>query len=202
MAVLVVGGLLAALPAAASARPASPPHATASTAAECSPPATFAALAAFGDPRSYFVAPGGDFETPGWSLEDGATLSAGSGPLNLGPALASLQLPPGGSATSPVFCVDVDYPVMRFFSAQHAPKTSSKLNVEVIYPALGTSNPKAATVSKGAPAWELSRDVLLRPDHVDRADGWRQVQVRFEAAKSSAGDWRVDDVLVDPRMRG
>jgi hypothetical protein len=57
-------------------------------------------------------------------------------------------------------------------------------------------------VSNGTAAWQLSKDVRLRPDRVDHAGGWRQVQIRFRADKAVTGDWRVDDVLVDPRMRG
>jgi hypothetical protein len=201
MAVLMIGGLLALLPAVASAKPAPSPSPSPVT-ADCPPPSLFTPLSAFGDTRSYFVVPGGAFEAPAWSLAGGATLTGGSGPLQLGPAQGALKLPPGGSATSPVFCVDVDYPTMRFFSAQLAPKSSSKLTVDVIYPARGDSNPKAATVSKATAAWVLSPDVRLRPDRVDKADGWRSVQIRFAADKAAHGDWRVDDVLVDPRMRG
>jgi hypothetical protein len=192
MLVLTIGGLMAVLPATASA----------ATTADCRPPATSTALAPFGDLRPYFVAPGADFETSAWTLAGGATRTTGSGPLKLGAAKSSLRLPSGGSATSPVFCVDLDYPTLRFFSAQHAPKSSSKLSVDVIYPALRQSTPKAYTVSTGTPAWALSRDVRLRPERVDKAGGWRQVQLRFSADKAAAGDWRVDDVLVDPRKRG
>jgi len=200
IAVLMVSGLMAALPAAASARPvATPPPAPP---ADCPAPSLFPALTAFGDSRSYFIAPGGTFDSSAWSLAGGATLTGGNGPLQLGAAEGTLKLPAGGSATSPAFCVDLDYPTMRFFSAQLAPRSSSKLDVDVIYPARGESNPKAATVSNGTSAWELSPDVRLRPDRVDRDGGWRQVQIRFRADKSASGDWRVDDVLVDPRMRG
>jgi hypothetical protein len=198
MAVLTICGLSAVLPAAASARPVFTP----TPAAECPAPELFAALGGFGDPRSYFVAPGGAFEAPSWQLTGGAALTGGSGPLHLGSAKGALMLPPGGSATSPVFCVDLDYPTMRFFSAQLAAKSSSKLHVDVIYPARGTSNPEAMNVSNGTPAWQLSKDVRLRPDQVDHAGGWRQVQLRFSADKATAGDWRVDDVVIDPRMRG
>jgi hypothetical protein len=198
MAVLTICGLSAVLPAAASARAVFTP----TPAAECPSSQLSTPLVGFADPRWYFVAPGGDFETPSWQLTGGAELAAGSGPLHLGAAMGSLRLPPGGSATSPVFCVDLDYPTMRFFSAQLAPKSSSKLQVDVIYPARGDSNPKADTVSTATPAWQLSRDVPLRPDRVDQSGGWRQVQIRFTADKVAVGDWRVDDVLVDPRMRG
>jgi hypothetical protein len=203
MAVLLIGGLLAVLPSLASAQPAPTVAAAAAPAtSDCPPPLLFSALGAFGDLRSYFLAPGGDFEAPGWSLAGGATLADGSGPLSLGKAKGSLQLPPGGSATSPVFCVDLDYPTMRFFAAQVAARSSSRLTVDVIYPARGDSTPKAATIARSSSAWGLSPDVRLRPELVDRTNSWRFVQIRLTADKATAGDWRVDDVLVDPRMRG
>jgi hypothetical protein len=192
-AVLAIGGLVAALPAPAQAWSPAPTN--------CSPPALSTPLSAFGDPRSYFVAPGGDFETSTWTLAGGASLTADSGPLHVGAARTSLRLVPGASATSPAFCVDLNYPTLRFYSAQLAAKSSSKLNVDVIYPALNKSTPKAASLS-GTSAWTLSKDVKLRPERVDKAGGWRLVQVRFTADKAATGDWRVDDVLVDPRMRG
>lgn len=168
---------------------------------DCSAPAVAPHLRAFGDLRPYFIAPGGDFESRSWTLTGGARLADGSGPLRFGAARSSLQLSPGASATSPVFCVDLDYPTMRFFSVQRAAKSSSKLDVDVIYPALGTSKPKAVSVS-GTSIWTLSKDVKLRPELVDKAGGWRYVQLRFSAGAATTGDWRVDDVLVDPRMRG
>lgn len=197
MATLVIGGLTAVLPAAASAHdvPWTP-----AASADCPQPSLSSALAGFGDRRSYFVAPGGAFEAPQWSLAGGATLTGGSGPLRVGTAKGSLKLPPGGSATSPVFCVDLDYPTMRFFSAQLAARSSSKLNVDVIYPTIGSTK-KSASVSSGTSAWTLSRDVKLRPEVVSKGSGWRHVQLRFSADKAATGDWRVDDVLVDPRMR-
>jgi hypothetical protein len=191
--VLTICGLMAMLPASAQA---------ATTTASCARPALSTPLGPFGDPRSYFVAPGGDFESARWTLASGAAVASGSGPLRVGAARASLRLPPGASATSRAFCVDLDYPTLRFFSAQRAARSSSKLNVDVIYPALAKSNPKAATVSGVSTSWTLSKDVKLRPEMVDRAGGWRLVQIRFSADRAATGDWRVDDVLVDPRMRG
>ena len=201
MAVLLIGGLLAVLPSLASAQPA-PATAPAPSTADCPPPSLFTALGAYGDLRSYFLAPGGDFEAPGWSLAGGARPADGSGPLSLGSAKGSLQLPPGGSATSPVFCVDLDYPTLRFFSAQVAARSTSKLTVDVIYPGRGDSTLRAATIARGYSAWALSPDVRLWPERFDRTNSWRFVQIRLTADKATAGDWRVDDVLVDPRMRG
>ena len=200
MAALMIGGLLAVLPASASAWTSSWPT-PAPTSADCPLPSLSKPLIGYGDWRSYFTAPGGTFETSSWSLAGGATLTPGSGPLRLGAARSSLRLPPGASATSPVFCVDLDYPTMRFFSTQRVLGSNSKLNVDVIYPALGTSKPKVATVS-GTSSWALSKDVKLRPELVTSNSGWRFVKLRYSADWATTGDWRVDDVLIDPRMRG
>ena len=185
---------------------ASPAHAamaaapvTAPATAGCTVPALTASLAPFGDWRPYFLAPGGDFESVahGWTLTGGATRSAGSSPLRLGAATKSLRLPAGATATSPVFCVDLNYPTFRFFSS----KGNAPLNVDVIYPAIGTKKPKATTIKGGSPNWTLAKDVDLRPTVVTKDAGWRLVQLRFIAAAGAKGDWLVDDVLVDPRMR-
>ncbi len=194
---LLTGGLLAltATPglAATYAAPAPP------TAAGCTTPAMAPLLSGFGDWRSYFLAPGGSFEanTHAWSLTGGATTATGSGPLRLGAAARSLRLPAGATATSPVFCVDLNYPTFRFFSS----KGYAPLTVDVIYPALGTRKPKATTVKGGATVWSLTKDVSLRPTLVTSNPGWRLVQLRFNAGTGATGDWRVDDVLIDPRMR-
>ena len=177
-------------------------HADVADSASCSAPALFSPLTSLGDWRSYFVAPGGDFEHSSWTLTDGATLTSGSGPLRLGAASASLRLPPGATATSPRFCVDLDYPTLRYFSSNRVAKTSSQLRVGIIYPAIRQSNAAAQTLATGTSAWSLSKDVRLRPERVDRSGGWRLMQVRFSADRAATGDWRVDDVLVDPRMRG
>ena len=186
--------------AASPALAASTATSTTSTAtAGCTTPYLTSALAAFGDWRSYFLAPGGDFESRsrGWTLTGGATTSTGSGPLRLGAAAQSLRLPPGATATSPTFCVDLNYPTFRFFST----KGNAPLSVDVIYPAMGTKKPNATTVKGGATSWTLAKDVDLRPTIVTKDAGWRLVQLRYVAATGANGDWLVDDVLIDPRMR-
>jgi hypothetical protein len=180
---------------------ASPAHAatTITTTAGCTTPATAPMLSRLGDWRSYFLAPGGSFEanTQSWRLTGGATTSTGSSPLALGTHARSLRLPAGATATSPVFCVDLNYPTLRFFSA----KGNAPLSVDVLYPVLAAQKPKAATIKGGAAAWTLSADVSLRPTLVTKDAGWRLVQLRFVAGTGATGDWLVDDVLIDPKMR-
>ena len=195
---LLSAGLLAVVASPALAANA-PTLMTAPATAGCAAPALTSALAAFGDWRSYFLAPGGDFETGarGWTLTGGATTSTGSSPLRLGAARKSLRLPAGATATSPAFCVDLNYPTFRFFSTQG----KAPLSVDVIYPALGTRKPRATTITGGATGWTLAKDVDLRPTVVTKDAGWRLVQLRYVADKALNGDWLVDDVLIDPKMR-
>ena len=162
---LLTAGLMA-----VAAAPAAAVYAPFEAATGCATPALAPALSAFGDPRSYFTAPGGDFESTrhGWQLTGGAALAAGSGPLRRG-TTKSLRLPAGATATSPVFCVDLDYPTFRFFHARGV----SPLSVDVIYPMLGTKKPKATSLAGGTTSWKLSRDVSLRPTLVTRNWGWR-----------------------------
>jgi hypothetical protein len=197
---LLLAGLLAvtAAPASARARTALLGAGTET----CAAPVLAPLLAGFGDARSYFLAPGGDFESAasGWTLTGGATVAPGSGPLRLGRARSALRLPPGATATTPTFCVDLNYPTFRFF-AQRA-NAGGGLSVDVAYPALGDKKPKAASVNAGSGAWTLTSDVDLRPSKVTNAFGWRLVKLTFRSDAVAGSDWRVDDVLVDPRLRG
>jgi hypothetical protein len=192
---LLTAGLMA-----VAAAPAAAGSSTFVAATGCATPMLAPALFGFGDMRSYFMAPGGDFESAahGWTLTGGAMPSTGSGPLRAGRAAKSLRIPAGATATSPVFCVDLNYPTFRFFSA----KGRAPLSVDVIYPALGAKKLKATTMKGGSTSWTLSKDVDLRPESVTKSYGWRYVQLRFVADAGSQGDWLVDDVLIDPRMRG
>ena len=169
--------------------------------ATCREPDLFNPLSAFGDIRDYFVAPGGDFEDglDGWTLAGGAEIVAGGNNLSGGVGNA-LRLPQGSEATSPAFCVDLHYPTFRFFAAQVAAKGGS-LKVDVIYPELLKGNVHGAGDVKSNPHWGLSKDFKLEPQRAGKKAGWRKVAIRFRADAKNA-DWRVDDILIDPRMRG
>src|SRR3712207_5681261 len=104
--VAFVAGMSVAAPALANTTPlgATAVRYTASSDTTCHRPGFTQALRGFGDPRWYTLAPAADFSlgAPGWQLSSGARLAAD-------PARGtSLVLPPGGSAISPGFCVDLD----------------------------------------------------------------------------------------------
>jgi hypothetical protein len=185
------------------------PGTSAAGEASCFAPALFDPLTAFKDRRHYFVAPSGDFEDPalpGWQLTGGATLSTSGSNAGITTGesqTSSLLLPPGASATSPEMCVDLDYPTFRFFAAQLTEDTDAELAVDVIYPALARNNVRQAKKFrlKAKDGWTLSDDIKLEPQRLGKAAGWRKIAVRFRVkpGKKPAA-YRIDDVLIDPRL--
>jgi hypothetical protein len=178
---------------------------TAETLETCSDPEVAPLLQDFKDDGLYFVAPGGDFEegADGWQLEGGAEIGPGSSALSpLGSGQGSLRLPAGSAATSPAFCVDERYPHFRISVGQLGDK-KARVQVSVVYPGLAKNVRREADVdADDKHPWKLSKRLNLKPNHGRRVGGWRLVALRFEVLKAEAGaDARVDDVLVDPRMR-
>jgi hypothetical protein len=168
----------------------------------CVAPALSNPLAAFKDRRNYFLAPAADFEDtslPGWELSGGASVIADPSDSRT----SSLSLPPGSSATSPEMCVDLDYPSFRFFATQLAAQTDSALAVDVVYPALSRNNVRQAKLLRlnARDGWKLSDDIKLEPQRLGKKWGWRRVALRFRnVAGKQPGAFRIDDILVDPRL--
>ena len=180
---------------------------TSASAATCDRPSFTQPLRAYGDSRWYVLAPNGSFTNsvaPGWQLRNGAKLATDAA------RGVSLVLPPGGSAISPGMCVDLDYPHFRFFNKFVAKDPAGgKILVEVVYPQLASPewtdviefDGKASQLA-GAGNWRLSQDVELKPDFAGDTPGARYVALRFTALKTGyAGEWRVDDIWIDPRMK-
>jgi hypothetical protein len=178
---------------------------TAETLETCTDPQVSPLLESFKDDELYFVAPGGDFEdgADGWQFEGGATVARGSNAFSpLGSGEHSLQLRAGSAATSPAFCVDERYPTFRVSVGQLGTR-KAKVRVSVVYPGLEKNVRKEADVDGDEKQrWRLSKRLRLKPDHGRKVGGWRLVALRFEVLKEEVGaDARIDDVLVDPRMR-
>lgn len=176
----------------------------------CKTPTISKPFSGFGDDRDYVLAPNGSFERgdDGWQLHDGAAVVRGSDPWDLGPGAdeASLRLPEGSSATSPVMCVDLIHPTFRFFAKQVAGKstTEGELQVDIVYPDTGqkvrweeTADVKLARED----GWRLTDDIDLMPELGGTSAGGRRVALRFTAKDNKSNDWRIDDIYVDPRAR-
>jgi hypothetical protein len=178
---------------------------TAETELTCQDPDVAPLLSGFKDDDLYFLAPGGDFEsgTDGWTLEGGATIAGGSSVFSpFGSGDHSLQLPVGSAATSPAFCVDERYPHFRMSVGQLGVKKAD-VRVSVVYPGLKDNVRDAGHVTADEKLrWRLSNRLKLDPERGLKRKAWRLIALRFEVLKSDdGGDARVDDVLVDPKMR-
>ncbi len=178
---------------------------TRATTETCTAPVLSTPLAGLGDRKYYFTAPGGRFEdrgTAGWTLSGNAQYNNPQSPFHVlgSDDRESLRLQPGGSATSPAFCVDLDYPSFRFF-LEDLEARNAYLDVEVIYPELKTDNVFLSARLTADKSWKLSPDVMLEPERAGIDFGWRKVAIRFTAHGDNA-DFHIDDLVVDPRMRG
>lgn len=150
-------------------------------------------FAPWADPASYELAPGGDFETPGWTLSGGAQRVAGSERYAATGTMGnwSLALPAGSSAQSPVTCVDAAYPSVRFFIAGRGLVAVSLVEGGTVIP---------AGIAFAGFGW-LPSPVIATSSAVLAAtsNGVAQVSLRLTAL---AGNPRVDDVFIDPWNRG
>lgn len=184
------------------------PSWTAASAESCADPDVAPLLAAFDDDDFYAPAPGGAFENgaAGWQLDGGASVGSADGGLNvLGISHNALELPVGAAATSPTFCVDERYPHFRFSFAQQSLEEDSDVRVEVVYPGLEEKNVRKAKdlKAKHGRGWELSDKIKLNPSHGLKHGGWRLVAIRIRVRDGKPNTLvRVDDVIVDPRVRG
>jgi hypothetical protein len=155
----------------------------------------------WGDPSTYELAPGGDFEgtLAGWSFSGGAQRTAGSEPFGATGAVGSyaLDLPAGASAQSPFTCVDAAYPSFRFFA--HNDTLLATVLVQVVYQTpVGTIALPLGAAALSA-TWQPTLPMLTGSVVTGAlSGGTAQAALRFTAVGGSS---QIDDVFVDPHMR-
>jgi hypothetical protein len=203
---LMLGLATLAAAVAAMAATATPAHAALGLAC---PYPTSPVFLRWGDHHNYALAPGGDFETgaAGWTLTGGARIVAGNESFNVGgPGQThSLSLPAGSSATSPPMCISAFSGGMRLFTS-NTRRPNSRLRVQVIYgggagavlgwlgKTLGIADAGTLT-STGA--WQPSPNIAMLGGLAPLLTS--DVQFRFTPL-DTRGNWRVDDVYLDPLM--
>jgi hypothetical protein len=160
----------------------------------------------FGDQANYKLVEGGAFEAPDgdWTLRGGARLVAGNEPWKVGGGdhNASLVLPAGSTAISPVSCVGLAEPTLRFFAKKNraALLGVSTLAVSVyVKTSLGVVVPVPVGVVLGNGQWKPTPPMLIVANLLPLLPGDR-TPVAFQFTPV-LGDWQIDDVYVDP-MRG
>jgi hypothetical protein len=148
----------------------------------------------FGDTHAYFGFTNNGFESGsyGWSLAGGAYVGSGNEPWYVnGWGNRSLVLPPGASATSPGFCINLFDPAVRLFARGPA---GGDLQVQVLFRGL-TGNLLGILNygdTAGTGSWvptNRSASVLALPLLTSYA------QIRVTAV---SGTWQADDGFVDP----
>lgn len=163
----------------------------------------------WGDNAFYGFAPNGGFEsgTSGWTVSGGAKVVAGNESFFVHGAgeRYALSLPAGSSATSPPMCVSLLNGKMRFFAA-NAGSPSSKLKVQVLYRGgvgglLGLLGGMLGLADVGyvgaGPAWQPSAPVGMLGGTLPLLT--QSVQFRFTPVDST-GNWKIDDVYLDPLL--
>jgi hypothetical protein len=155
------------------------------------------------DPGSYFLAPGGDFESTldGWAVSGGARIVSGNETYHVGSPGddSSLLLPPGSQVTSPSMCVSLDSPDLRLF-VQNTDSLLSSLAVSVNYTdAGGNARTLPVGLVPGTRSWTLSLPVLFLANvqSILAINGQTSVSFTFTPL-GSGGRWQVDDFYVDP----
>ena len=153
------------------------------------------------DQRLYSLTPDGGFEggASGWTLDNHAAAGDGNETFQVGGSAdnQSLSLPAGSSATSPAICVERHSNVFRFFARTTGDK-HSRLAVEIVY---ASGRAKRVGKLRAGDAWAPTRKLGVV---LGRAKGHGRlttasVQIRFKPL--GAGDWQIDDVYLDPRLR-
>lgn len=142
------------------------------------------------DPAWYEAAPNGGVEAgaTGWTLSQGAAVVAANDPFQTG--TRALSMPAGASATTPVICVDVVDPTIRFF----ARGGSGPLVVSVLFrDAVGVQHQLPVGALLAGQAWAPSTAMPVLGNLLSS-----HVAFRF----TSGGNWVFDDVFVDPYSKG
>jgi hypothetical protein len=149
------------------------------------------------DKRGYTLTPDGGFENAaaGWTL-GGSAVTEGNETFQVGGVLdhQSLALPAGSKATSPPICVAKHDGVFRLFTRSTGNK--ARLRVDVLY-ANGKRGKR--TVLRGHDAWAPTRTLAVAIGRAkQKGSATSIISLRFTPL---AGNWQIDDVYLDPRLR-
>ena len=160
----------------------------------------------WGDQNSYFLVPGGDFEGTasqvGWDLSN-ATLTSGNEPFYVGKSTdaQSLTIGPGGSATSPYFCLDGTMSELQFFAQEAAAGSDLQVNLLVQWGHHPLTVPIADLADGSMQSWAPSSAISFDPTGFIPGNSSAMAALQF-VVPASAGSWQIDDVYVDPYRSG
>lgn len=155
----------------------------------------------WGDSYDYILVPDGAVENGAgeWSLQGGAQIVSGNSPFysNSATDTHSVSIPKGASATTGTMCIGKEHPTLRFF-AKNDSSALSFLDVQIqIETSWGREVSLPVGLERGNQNWEPSSTMRLIVNYLNMQPGtYTPVEFKFTARN---GNWKVDDVYVDPR---
>jgi hypothetical protein len=176
------------------------------SAPDCTPKPTTQPFKPWGDTTQYNLAPGGDFESASaanaWELAGGASIVKGNEPWNVNSRRdsRSLRLPPGATATSPVICVGLEHPTLRFFTKDNRALLSTMTVEVIVETSLGLKAAVPIGVLLPNGKWKPGPQILVVANLLPLLPG-EHTPVQFRLRSVGLGTWSVDDFYVDPRCR-
>jgi hypothetical protein len=156
-------------------------------------------------PFDYVLAPNGGFERrdSDWTLSGRARVVRGNETyyVHRKRDSHSLWLPRGSQATSRAMCVGIDYPTLRMF-AENRGDGASTLEVEVLFEVNNQVQTLPIALLTTASTWAPTQPIPVGANILvpNLPDNRAAVEFRFTPLDSN-GDWRIDDVYVDPYRR-
>ena len=159
-------------------------------------------FASVGDFNFYVLVPGGSFEpgSPSWQLSGDADVVTGGAAAGTG----SLSIPAGSSATSPATCTGIDHPSARLY-VRNTGSSLSRLNVWATYPPVLGLLPDKVYLGQlsGTGTWHPSSPVQIGLlNNTVGSLGLCQTTISFTFAPAdTSGNWRIDNVYLDPFHR-
>lgn len=176
--------------------------------AACPTTATTQTFKPWGDWAQYSLLSGASFEsgTSGWTLSN-ATRVSGNEPWKVGGSTHaySLNIKAGGSAVSPWFCVGYENPTFRFFTKKNSNGTWGGITYKVrFYNSSGAlqTNTLGWVDAWSATSWSPTAILPLGASMpLWQGGGTLNAQLVFESA-AGGSDMLVDDIYIDPYMRG
>lgn len=174
------------------------------SAPDCTPKPTTQPFKPWNDSTPYTLAPGGSFEggAGSWSLAGGASIVSGNEPWKVAGSThsKSLRLPPGATATSPVICVGLEHPTLRFFAKNNRALLSTMTVEVIIETSLGLKAAVPIGVLLPNGQWKPGPKIVMIANLLPLLPG-QHTPVQFRLRSVLLGTWSVDDFYVDPRFR-
>ena len=150
------------------------------------------------DKSNYVLVPGespNDFEGVGWNLSGGARIVQSA--LADGSTGRVLELPSGGEAVSPTFCVTTEYPTARTLISDVVGSEGVSFNVSYEGTASWNTPKNTGQVHGSGSQWTASAKVNMQPEGIA---GWQRVKLTL-IGKGKSSVFRVYNLYIDPYRR-